>query len=170
MERVRQLDPVAMPALLWRKAVWGGDWAEAERFIPLAHPAQEQTGKATYQALASDDPVRKEAAAQLVSALPDDCCVHLRIEMLTQLGKLTDAISLLEGFEAGRTPGRRPGNVGLFLWDPALRPLWYDPAIKPFLRRNGWITYWRESGTRPDLCGRGKRPPFCRLLEADNAP
>lgn len=169
-ERVRQLDPVAMPALLWRKGVWAGDWAEAERFIPLAHPAQEQAGIATYRALASGDPARKEAAARLVSALPDDCCVHLRVEMLTLLGHLTEAISLLETFEAARTPGRRPGNVGLFLWDPALRPLWYDPAIEPFLRRNGWIAYWRESGTRPDLCRGGKRPSFCRLLASSDAP
>lgn len=69
----------------------------------------------------------------MVMTLPADCCVHLRIAMLTQLGRLADAIALLEKFDATSTPGRRPGNVGLqFLSNSALRPIWYDPAIEPF--------------------------------------
>lgn len=165
LARIRQIDATPMPALLWRNAVWRGDWAQAQAKVPLELPAQEQAGIATYRAMASGDPVRKQAAVQLVLALPADCCVPLRIEMLTLLGHTEEAIALLDGFEAGRTPGRLPGNIGLFLWDPALRPLWFDPRIEPFLQRNGWIAYWRASRSKPDLCTEAKAPSFCRLLK-----
>jgi DNA-binding winged helix-turn-helix (wHTH) protein/tetratricopeptide (TPR) repeat protein len=166
LEGVRQLDPAPMPNLLWRKATWLGNWAEAERLAPLELPAQEEASIATYRAMASGDPGRKEAAARMVLALPEDCCVHLRIDLLTQLGLRAQAIALLNDFEAARTPGRRPGTVGLlFLADPALRSLWYDPAIEPFFLRNGWIDYWRASKTEPDLCSQERPPSFCRLLQ-----
>lgn len=160
---VRQIEPAAMPGLLWRKAVWAHDWAEAERLMPVEHPAQQAAGTAAYRALASGDAAQKNAAARLVGALPDDCCLRLRIELLTQLGHPTEAIALLASYDTGRTPATRRGPV--FLSDPALLPLWYDPAIEPVFRRNGWLTYWTGAKIGPDLCREATPPPFCRLLK-----
>jgi hypothetical protein len=70
LERVRQLEPAAMPSLLWRKAVWTQDWAEAERLMPVESTAQKAAGTAAYRALASGDPAQEAAAARLVARLP----------------------------------------------------------------------------------------------------
>ncbi len=167
LEQVGTLGSSSMPLLLWRQAVWNGDWAEAERQIPFEHPAQVQAGIATYRALHAGDGARKEAAAQMVLALPTECCVPLRIEMLTALGRRSEALALLDQFEAGMTPGRRPGNVGLFLWDPALRSLWNEPGMEEFLRRHGWSAYWDTTRSQPDLCDQPRAPLFCQLLSIE---
>jgi DNA-binding winged helix-turn-helix (wHTH) protein len=162
LARVRRLEPAAMPRLLWRKAVWAQDWAEAERLMPVESTAQKDAGAAAYRALASGDRAKKDAAARLVGALPADCCQRLQIELLAQLGHPTEAIALLGRFEAARAPGSRRGLS--LLWDPALRPLWDDPALEPVLRRSGWLAYWTGAKVTPDLCGEATPPPFCRLL------
>jgi hypothetical protein len=160
------LDPAALPTLLWHAAIWRGDWAEAERRLPPRDPALDRIHLTTYRALASDDAGRKEAAARQVSALGDDCCAAMKAVLLTQLGQSAKAIALLEKLEAAQSdvPPRNPGL--LFPADPAMRPLWHDPAIEPFLLRNGWIDYWRASGTRPDVCGEPRPPAFCRTLRS----
>jgi DNA-binding winged helix-turn-helix (wHTH) protein len=164
-ERVRTLDPAALPAL-WRVAIWRGDWVAAERRLPLRDPALDRIHIATYRALASGDAGRKEAAARQVIALGDDCCAPMKAVLLTQLGRSAKAIALLEKLHAAPSEGP-PRNLGLlFPADPAMRSLWYDPAIEPFLRRNGWIDYWRASGTRPDVCGEHRPPAFCRQLRS----
>ena len=162
LERIAQRDAAVMPGLLWRKAVWMQDWAEAGRLMPVEHPAQQAAGRAAYRAIGSGDPTGKQAAARQLLALPADCCTRLRIEMLAQLGHRAEAIALLERFDAARTPGSRRGL--LFLWDPALRPLWDEPALEPFLRRKGWLAYWKEGGARPDVCREARPPSFCRLV------
>lgn len=96
--------------------------------------------------------------------LPDGCCLVMQAELLTQLGRPADAVARLELLETARRPGGPGFNAELFLADPALRPLWHDPAIEPFLRRNGLIDYWRASETRPDACRKAGTPAFCRLL------
>lgn len=164
MREIETLDPVAMPLLRWRQAVWTGDWKEAERWIPLELPAQENAMRAVYRALTSGDAAKKEAAAAQVLALPESCCMELRIEMLTQLDRTAEAVDLLDKLETGRTPGGEPGVVGLFLWDPVLRPLWFEPRMHNFLRRNGWISYWRDSGSDPDICDLHHRPQFCTSI------
>lgn len=164
LDRARQLGTASLPLLLWRQAVWKGDWAEAERQIPFEHPAQVEAETATYRALASGDRASKEFVARQVRPLPAECCVPLRIEMLTQLGDQREGLALLDQFEAGLSPGRRPGNVGLFLWDPALQSLWHESGIEPFLQRHGWIAYWRASKTQPDICGQQRAPSFCQSL------
>jgi hypothetical protein len=165
LERVRTPDPAAL-ITLWHVAIWRGDWVEAERRLPPGDPALDRIHIATYRALASGDPERKEAAARQVIALRDDCCGAMKAVLLTQLGQSAKAIALLEKLEAARSdvPPRIPGL--LFPADPAMRPLWHDPAIEPFLRRNGLIDYWRASRTRPDVCGEPRAPAFCRLLRS----
>jgi DNA-binding winged helix-turn-helix (wHTH) protein len=156
-ERIRTLDPAALPNLLWREAIWRGDWAKAERDLPPRDPTLDRVHIATYRALASGDVKRKEAAARQVMSLGEDCCAPMRAVLLTQLGQDAGAIGLLEKLQAR--------NLGLpFLADPAIRRLWHDPAIEPFFRRNGWIDYWRASHSRPDVCGKPGPPAFCRLL------
>lgn len=166
--RAEALEPRFTDAVRWQKAVWDGDWAEAERLAPFEHPAQVAAMIATYRALASGKPDRLAAAGRMVVALPDDCCIYLRLQLLTQTGHHREALAALEQFEPGRTPGALPGAVGLFLWDPVLRPLWRDPDIAPFLQRHGWIGYWRDSRSKPDLCREKQPPDFCRLLSADS--
>ena len=160
LERVRQLDAPMVPRLLWRKAVWTGEWAEAERTMPFEHPDQQEAGIAAYRALALGDRARMKEAALQIMALPSACCLRLRIEILTQLGERTDAIALLDRFDAADMPATRRGLQ--FLWDPTLRPLWFDPALEPYLRRNGWIAYWKQGGGKPDVCNDAAPPPFCR--------
>lgn len=162
LARVRRLEPAAMPRLLWRKAVWAQDWAAAERLMPVESAAQKDAGVATYRALASGNRAQKDAAAQLVGALPTDCCQRLQIELLAQLGHPTEAIALLDRFEAALAPGTRRGLS--LLWDPALRSLWDEPTIEPVLRRSGWLAYWARAKVAPDLCGQPTPAPFCRLL------
>lgn len=164
--RVRTLDPAAALPALWHVAIWRGDWVEAARRLPPRDPALDRIHIATYRALASGNAERKEAAARQVIALGDDCCGPMKAVLLTQLGQRAKAITLLEKLQATQSdvPPRNPGL--LFLADPAMRPLWHDPAIEPFLLRNGLIDYWRSSGTRPDVCGEPKPPVFCRLLRS----
>ena len=150
-----------MPYMLWRKAVWTHDWSAAERLMPVESAAQQEAGIAAYRALASGDPAAAQAAARKLMALPDDCCRRLRIELLSQLGHRAEAIALLDRFDAADRPATRQGLP--LLGDPALRPLWHDPASEPFLRRNGWFAYWQAKGTKPDLCREARSPSFCQV-------
>ncbi|HEU4651290.1 MAG TPA: winged helix-turn-helix domain-containing protein [Croceibacterium sp.] len=162
LERVRQLEPRGARGLLWHKAMQSGDWAQAERLMPVEHPAQQQAASAAFRALASKRSADRQAAARLVEVLPTGCCLRLRIELLTRLDHRGEAIELLAAYNTAATP---PTRVGLqFLWEPAMRPLWHDPAFAPFLRRNGWIAYWNEAKVAPDVCRERTPPPFCRLL------
>jgi hypothetical protein len=119
-------------------------------------------------ALAEPPHLRQQGSAkQLVVggarfALPEDCCVRLRIELLTQLDRPAEAIALLDRYGSTRTPGTRRGLP--LLWDPALRSLWFDPAFESFVRRSGWLDYWRKARVVPDLCKEASPPSFCRLL------
>jgi DNA-binding winged helix-turn-helix (wHTH) protein/tetratricopeptide (TPR) repeat protein len=162
LAQAAKIDPRLMASMRWRQAVWARNWAEAERHMPVEHPAQERATIAAYRALASDDPAKKQAAAAQVVALPEDCCVRLRIELLTQLDRPVEAIALLDRYGSTRTPGTRRGLP--FLWEPALQSLWYDPAFEPFVRRSGWPAYWRQARVVPDLCKEASPPSFCRLL------
>jgi hypothetical protein len=153
--------------MLWRKAVWHGDWSGAERLLPQREPALDRAAIATYRALASGDAKEKEAATAQVMGLGKDCCVLTQAELLTLLGRHAEAIALLQTIESARASRPPPPNLGMvFLAEPAVRSLWHDPAIKPFLVRHGWIDYWRASGTRPDVCGEARAPAFCRLLSS----
>lgn len=167
LERVKALDSSHVPPLLWRKAVWRRDWADAERHLPPRDPALGGAEIASYRAVASGDAKRIEAAARQVMSLPDGCCLVMQAELLTQLGRPAEAAARLERLETARPPGAPGFNAELFLADPALRSLWHDPAIEPFLRRSGLINYWRASGTQPDACRKAGTLAFCRLLIID---
>jgi DNA-binding winged helix-turn-helix (wHTH) protein len=161
LEKVKALDPAKAPALLWRKAVWRGDWEDAERRLPPRDPVVDRAAVATYRALASGDAIEKDAAARQVEQLPDDCCVVMQAELLTELGRHPEVIAQLEGLETARPSSL---NLAVFLANPAARSLWHDPAIAPLLKRIGLIDYWRASGSRPDVCKAPSAPAFCRLL------
>ena len=164
LERVSALDASSAPTLHWRWAVWRGDWADAERLLPKGDPAGYQAAIATYRALASGDANRKDVAAAEIMRLPDGCCAPMQAELLTQLGHFAEAIAVLDKLENARSSQMAPINLATFMADPAMRSLWYDPAIGPLLGHIGLIDYWRSSGTRPDLCRGPKAPDFCGLL------
>jgi DNA-binding winged helix-turn-helix (wHTH) protein len=168
LERVQALDPGSARTLLWHKAIWRGDWADAERYLPPRDPALDRVHRATYRALASGDPERKALAASEIMSLPDGCCAPMQVALLTQLDPGA-AIALLERLSAGSS-GVPAFDTAPFLADPALRALWRDPAIEPLLRRIGLIDYWRASGTRPDLCRAAAAPAFCGRLTLPAAP
>jgi DNA-binding winged helix-turn-helix (wHTH) protein/tetratricopeptide (TPR) repeat protein len=158
LERVGQLDAAIVPGLLHRKAVWTANWTEAERLMPPESPAP-QAQIAAYRAIASGDPARKQAAAQRFMALPAGCCMPLQIPMLTLLGQRADAIAVLGKLTAAHSPDTRRGLP--ILADPALRSLLGEPAIERYLRNSGWIAYWKQGGTKPDLCKAATPPSFC---------
>jgi DNA-binding winged helix-turn-helix (wHTH) protein len=164
LTHVKTLDPVQARALSWRRALWRGDWADAERLLQPLDPTMDAAHIATYRALASGEAERKDAAARQVLALPGDCCGLMQAALLTQLGHRGEAIAVLERLETASPSGTPPPNLGLVLADPAMRALWRDPAIEPLLRRIGLIDYWRASRSPPDLCGDREAPAFCRLL------
>ncbi|WP_404712159.1 winged helix-turn-helix domain-containing protein [Sphingomonas sp. MMS24-J13] len=159
LERVKQLNAPALPGLLHRKAMWTANWAAAEQLMPVESPAQRKAGIAAYRALTSGDPADKQAATRLLMALPADCCMPLRIELLTQLGRRADAAALFDAFVAARTPDTRHGSP--ILANPTLRPLLDDPSIERYLRDSGWIGYWVRGGTRPDFCKQAAPPTSC---------
>lgn len=162
LERMRQLDPRPLATMQWRKAVGTEDWAQAVRTVAAPDPASQRAAIATYRARASGTAADRRAALALVEGLPAGCCVRLRVELLALLGRPAEAIALLDRRDA---PAAERARAGLpFLWDPALRPLWHDPAFAPFLRRHGWIAYWNEARVKPDPCRAAEAPPFCRLL------
>ena len=156
---MKALDPPRAQALLWRRAVWRGDWADAERLQPR-DPALDGA-IATYRALASGRANRQEAAASKVVGLPDDCCLVAKAELLTDLGYRKEAIEQLEKLVTTGPSGGPSINAAVVLGSPGLRSLWFDPAIEPLLRRVGLIDYWRYSATLPDVCRTKAAPAFC---------
>jgi DNA-binding winged helix-turn-helix (wHTH) protein/tetratricopeptide (TPR) repeat protein len=164
IERMKALDPDGVPMMLWRRALWRGDWVDAERYLPRRDALLDRARIGVYRAMASGDAREQRAAARKVMDLPDGCCVPVQAELLTQLGRRGDAIALLEKQESAGPSGTPPPNIARFLADPAMRSLWHDRAIESLLRRIGLIDYWHSSGTRPDVCRESKPPAFCRLL------
>ena len=54
-------------------------------------------------------------------------------------------------------PGGAAGIAQPMLFDPNNRPLWNDPRFADYLRRAGFIAYWRSAKVLPDTCMESNR-------------
>uniref|UniRef100_UPI0025CC08B4 winged helix-turn-helix domain-containing protein n=1 Tax=Novosphingobium sp. TaxID=1874826 RepID=UPI0025CC08B4 len=61
-------------------------------------------------------------------------------------------------------PGGAAGISQPMLFDPNNRPLWNDPRFADYLRRAGFVAYWRQAKVLPDVCKEANRPAFCAVI------
>lgn len=155
--------------LSFTAALWGGRWEEAAGLLDMPRPEEQAALGAALRALAAGDAAairRARAPVERLAVQPEN--ELLVVPILAALGA-NDAV--FQRLEASRgrggyysAPGRMPGFSRPLLFDPMLRALWDDRRFPAFLRRAGFIAYWRESRTRPDICRGEAAPSFCRLL------
>jgi tetratricopeptide (TPR) repeat protein len=104
-----------------------------------------------YEALASADPPVKAKAIRLLLALPQDQRTDLVAMMLAALGANSEALKI-----ASQSP--------YIFWTRSMRGVLSDPNFPAVANQLGLIDYWKQSHTRPDVCGAADRPPFCRMI------
>ena len=176
MRRIETLYP-SRPGLRSTRrqmAAWNGQWAQAAELIRADRPDVQAALRDGMMALAAGDQAGIGRARQAIERMPASTDGEdFFASMLAAFGGTDSVLARLEfsrargGFYAA--PGRQPGIAQPFLFDPLLRPIWYDPRFPAFLERAGYLRYWRESGTPPDICRQPGAPPFCRLLARRSA-
>jgi tetratricopeptide (TPR) repeat protein len=147
-------------------ALWAGRWSEAARFLRTQRPDEQAALIEALAALESRDPARIGGARAALERFPARADTELLIvPILAALGSTDSVLARLEDSRRRGShyaaPGRYPGSGRLLLFDPLLRSIWSDPRFPAFLQRAGFIRYWRESRTRPDVCRAAGAPAFC---------
>ena len=155
-------------------ALWNGQWVQAAELTRRDRPSEQAALREAMAALAAGEPERIGRAREAIERFPIDAASELTVvPILAALGGTDAVMARLESSRARgdfyAAPGRMPGLARPVLFDPLLRPIWYDPRFPTFLERAGFIRYWRESGSRPDMCRFNGAPSFCRLLEPARA-
>ena len=143
-------------------ASYRGDWGPARRYAESAPPALGPALGGAVDALASGRPDQIAAAGRALEA----------VERQVQGGGLVDGVFLADTLVAlGARDGafrrleivaERGAASALFM--PRERALSHDPRYAAILKRSGLMDYWRNSHTRPDLCGDPDPPAFCATL------
>jgi tetratricopeptide (TPR) repeat protein len=132
-----------------------GDYAAA--IAALRNPKlqiPEQTRAAllsAYQALESGDPRAKAKAAAALVALPEGKRKEMVLTMLGALGANREALMM-----AAQKPW--------LFWRPSMRGVLNEPAFPAVAKSLRLLSYWKSSGTRPDVCRTKSAPPFCRMI------
>ncbi|MBC7491693.1 MAG: winged helix-turn-helix domain-containing protein [Novosphingobium sp.] len=152
---------------LVQMAMWRHDWKAAAKL--LNRPNKPPALVAAVNALASGDSVAMARAAAMFSNRPEnEGSPASTIPILVQLGAIDQAFAALDRDLAhnGRlsTPGWAAGTALPMLFDPNNRPLWNDPRFADYLRRAGFIAYWRAAKVLPDACKETNRPAFCAVI------
>jgi DNA-binding winged helix-turn-helix (wHTH) protein len=151
------------------RAMWRGDWARlASQPPPPEDPLIMPVWHEVVTALATGDDAAKQRAATKLRTLPPGGRERMLAGLLAQLGDADGAFAVLDTSRRANTafaaPGRYPGFAQPLLWDPTLRPLWRDARFADFLRRAGFIAYWRETKSKPDACAASAPPDFCQAI------
>ena len=162
--------PSNLPRILrMHAAVWNGRWAEAATLLDTPVAEEQAALREGLTALAAGEPERIGRARAAVEELRTS--VETETLVIPILAALGGTDSVLERLEASRrtggyyaAPGRRPGLSRPLLFDPLLKPIWFDRRFPAFLERAGFIRYWRESRSRPDICRAPGPPSFCGML------
>ena len=150
-------------------AMWDGRWKDAVGRLQVENPENQKALDAALAALASGNEARIQAAGARFERIP----VRLENEwvlvpILASLGRsdavfvALDASLRQQGFYSA--PGRLPGMSNPLLFDPRFRSVWNDPRFAAYLRKAGFITYWKSSHSKPDACSAPNAPRFCALL------
>ncbi len=112
------------------------------------------------RALAAGPGGDRAAGVAALTALPDTGQeATITVGLLGALGANRPAIALIERRAAAREWGARS-----LLFLPSMAGARNDPGFAAAADRLGLMRYWRETKTRPDVCGRGAPPPFCRSI------
>ena len=107
---------------------------------------------AGYAALASGDPQEKAKAIRALLALPRDSQQDDRVAtMLAALGANREALAI-----ASQKPW--------LLWRRSMRGVLRDPGFPAVAKRLGFMSYWKSSRTKPDVCSEKAPPPFCGMI------
>ena len=175
-ERIEALHPRDPIVRFVRRslALWDGRWVQAAELTRRDRPGEQAALREAMTALAAGEPERIGRARAAIERFPVDAASELTVvPILAALGGTDSVLARLEASRARgdhyAAPGRMPGLSRPLLFDPLLRPIWYDPRFPAFLERAGFIRYWRESGSRPDMCRFSGAPSFCRLLGPERA-
>ena len=167
MEALHRNDPRVLRMRRLR-ALWHRDWQEAARFSFSEMDRVDEVMRVAVRSLGAGQAERDAAIRQMRQIQIADADLVTALSLFALLGDRDSAFVLLERSRRGgatfSAPGRYPGMSRALLWDPTLRSLWYDPRFPTFLARAGFISYWRASRTRPDICGEAAPPVFCRLI------
>lgn len=150
-------------------ALWTGRWAEAAELIDADRPELQAALRDGLRALASGEAGRIGRARAVIERMSvEETSNPLVLPVLAALGGTNSVLERLEWSRRNGSyysaPGWMPGIASPLLFDPLFRPIWFDPRFVGFLDRAGFIRYWRESRTRPDICRAPSGPGFCALL------
>jgi DNA-binding winged helix-turn-helix (wHTH) protein/tetratricopeptide (TPR) repeat protein len=104
-----------------------------------------------YEALTSAAPQAKTKAVHMLLALPKSQQSETVATMLAALG---------ENHEALQIAAQRPS----LFWRRSMRGVLNEPDFPAVAKQLGLVTYWRTSGTKPDICLTKSPPPFCRTI------
>ena len=150
----------------WRAihASYRGDWSVAKRAAETAPASVRPALQSAIEALASGDAARIAAARPALEQMTRSAqheAPPLRTGMadtLIAVGSRDEAFHQLQILVDSGT-----SNV---LFTPRAKTLRHDPRFERLLQQGGLMAYWRQSGTRPDLCQQPDPPGFCRTLPA----
>ena len=145
------------------RAMWTGKWAEAAA-IAAKDIKDRRLGTAlaeAFAALGTGEPGRVSRAGEAIEALRSLTSGGeiLRAQALIALGRKPSALAAIESIVLAKG-----GSTTRILFDPLVLTLANEPAYSRLLHRVGLIGYWRETGTRPDVCKVGPPPGFCGSL------
>ena len=145
------------------RSMWTGKWAEAAA-IAKKDIKDRRLGAAltaAFAALGTGQPGSISRAGEAIEALGSLTLGGeiLRAQALIALGRKPAALAAIESIALAKG-----GNTTRILFDPLVSTLANEPAYDRLLDRVGLIRYWRETGTRPDLCNAPQHPGFCGSL------
>lgn len=106
---------------------------------------------AGYEALASASPQAKAKAIQALTSLDKDEQNDTVAIVLGALGANQVALDI-----AAQKPW--------LFWRRSMRGVLNEPAFPTVAKELGLMTYWRTSGTKPDVCQASGAPAFCAMI------
>lgn len=112
-----------------------------------------------YSALASKNASAKAQAAQLLMTLPEEQQDETVARLLGSLGANHAA------FEVAARAAKDSVYPGpSIFWYPSMRGAIDDPGFYAAANRMGLLSYWKATGTKPDVCSSSRPPAFCRMI------
>lgn len=155
-------DAIALRQVRLKSALWTRRYDEAlamlgEKGLHLTR-AQQEALRATFEALRSNDPIRKVAAAATLQVMSEDVRRNDRLVVaaLAALGAHDPAIDA-----AQRLIRERGHPLADVLFEPNLAAASPSSHYSELVTKLGLASYWRNSRSLPDLCQRRTKPIFC---------
>jgi tetratricopeptide (TPR) repeat protein len=109
-------------------------------------------------AMDSGDAAAKAEAVKALLALPPDQQTEAAARLLGALGAAHAAFQMAAPLAAKNYPGPT------LFWYPAMRATLDDPGFPDLADQLGLMTYWKATGTKPDVCSEAAPPAFCGMI------